>query len=101
MNTVRTNNVPRDVLDACDLTTREREDFDYLDWPKIDAGEDSAAFFRYRGHVYDLGEFLAPNLVADDPRAGWHGFSADTYFSATLVRFVDDGERIIVGRISC
>lgn len=100
--TVRTNNVPRDIIDACELTPREREPFDYLDWSAIDAGEDSASFFRYRGEVYDLGEFMA-NLretggtTGGPDLAGWDGYMADSYFSAIVVRFVGDGERVVVG----
>jgi hypothetical protein len=91
--TTRTNNVPRDVLDASELTERERAEFDYLDWRAIDAGTGSASFFRYRGQLFDLGEFLRTNL------APWDGIATDTFFSATVVRYVEDGERVIVGRV--
>lgn len=30
--TVRTNNVPRDVISGHELTPAEREEFDYIDW---------------------------------------------------------------------
>ena len=55
---ITTNNVPRDTTDAWELTPDERKEFDYLDWAKIDAGEDSASFVRYRGDVLDLGTFM-------------------------------------------
>jgi hypothetical protein len=29
---ITTNNVPREILDGWELTAREREDFDYLNW---------------------------------------------------------------------
>ncbi len=49
-NTIKviTNNVPRDIIDAWQLTPAERCEFDYLDWAAIEHGNDSASFFRYR-----------------------------------------------------
>jgi hypothetical protein len=87
-----TNHVPRPLIDAYTLTPTEREEFDYLDWPAIDRGEDSATFFRYRGDLYDLGTFTRMTATP-----GWDGGSADTVFSATLVKIIDD-ETVIVGR---
>lgn len=105
MATTRTNNVPRFTIDACDLTPREREQFDYLDWTAIDAGEESATFFRYKRQLYDLGEFTA-NMRATGgmtwlpPVDGWDGYAADSYFSAIVVRYVgDDWDSVIVGQV--
>ena len=101
---VVTDHKPRDVIDAGELTARERAEFDYLDWPAIDAGRDSASFFRYRGQVYDLGCFERGNPVAGEtslPRSltRWDGVAPDSYFSGTVVRIVENGERVIVGRV--
>lgn len=97
--TIRTNHVPRDVIDAWQLTLEERAEFDYLPWQAIDAGEESAEFFRYRGQLYDLHEFSTTStLPADSPLQGWDGYQSDTYFSATVVRYVENFERVIVGR---
>ncbi|MGZ4518837.1 MAG: hypothetical protein ACXVGB_00265 [Mycobacteriaceae bacterium] len=92
---VVTNHQPRHTIDAWDLTQAERETFDYLDWDAIDRGEDYVTFFRYRGQLYDCGEFLLTSVP------GWDGISTDTFFSATLIRFVetDSGEAVIVGRL--
>jgi hypothetical protein len=95
---VQTNNVPRDVIDAYELSTEERADFDYIDWDAIDRGEDSASFFRYRGQLFDLGEFLL-TTSGELREMGWEGIATDTFFSATVVRYVDDGERVVVGRV--
>ena len=92
--TIRTNYVPRDIVYAWELLPAEREEFDYLDWDAIERGEGyNDQFFRYKGEVYDLGEFERSNV------AGWDGQQTDTFFSATLVRYVDDYERVVVGRI--
>jgi hypothetical protein len=87
-----TNNVPRDLIDASELTEAEREEFDYLNWESIDAGTDSATFFRYRGDLYDLS-----NFTRTDNTPGWDGGYADTFFSAILVRLVNDNEQVVVG----
>lgn len=101
---VVTNSVPRDVIDAHELSAEERASFDYLDWSAIDAGEDSASFFRYRGELHDLGEFtsdygIARNTGLPTHLAAWDGYQSDSFFSALVVRFVDDGERVIVGSV--
>ena len=92
---IRTNNVPRFTIDAYELSENERQEFDYLDWEAIDKGEDSATFFRYKGQLYDLGEFmLCPN---DTFSAMWEGYTSESFFSGVVIRFVDDGESVIVG----
>ena len=96
--TVRTNNVPRDVIDAWELTADERAEFDYLDWPAIERGEDSASFFRYKGELHDLGEFMVWDNPASPTRGNWDGFRSDSFFSGLVVRYVDD-ERVVVGLV--
>jgi hypothetical protein len=93
---VRTNNVPRPLIDACELTPKEREEFDYLDWRKIDAGLDSATFFHYRGEVHFLGNFMRVEPGGDLAAAGWHGYHGDSFSTGTVVRLVDD-ENVVVG----
>lgn len=97
-----TNNVPRPVVDAYELTPAERAEFDYLDWAAIEAGSDSASFFRYRGTLYDLGEFshdygITRGTGLPEHLSRWDGYQSDSFFSGTLVRFVDDGESVVVG----
>ena len=93
---ITTNHVPRFTLDAYELTASEREEFDYIDWSAIDAGTESATFVRYRGQLMDLGEFLAP--TGDQFGSFWHGYTADSFYSATLVHLCDDGESVVMGR---
>jgi hypothetical protein len=90
-----TNNVPRFTIDAYELSEAERKEFDYLNWDKIERGEDSATFFRYKGQLYDLGEFMVTHdtsLLNE-----WSGYSEDSFFSGIVIRYVDD-ESVIVGR---
>lgn len=110
---IRTNNVPRDVINAWELTAQERAEFDYLDWEAIDDGRDSRDFFRYRGQLYDLSEFSRiippgserrhPMECAEPSFQGWDGYISDSYFSGLLIRWERDergnidSERVIVG----
>lgn len=87
-----TNNIPRKLIDAYQLSDKEREEFDYLDWEKIDNWEDSATFFRYKGRLYDLGEFV----ITPESLKPWDGMAEDSAFSGILIR-LDDGQ-IIVGQ---
>jgi hypothetical protein len=102
--TVHTNHIPRNVIDAHELSADERARFDYLNWDAIDAGEDSASFFRYRGDVHDLGEFTVDYGITrgaglPDHMRGWDAFRSDSFFDGLVIRFVDDGERVIVGHV--
>lgn len=97
---VITNHHRREVLDGFQLTSRERSNFEYLDWDAIDAGEDSASFARYRGELYDLAEFEAFHGFTHSAFRGWDGIKNDTFFSGIIVRIgMDDGgQYVIVGR---
>ena len=87
---LKTNNCPRPILYWWDLTEREREWLDYLD---TEEKQEWGRFFRYKGEVYDLGEFttVPPDFI------GWHGIQSDTFFSAVLVKYTADYESVIVG----
>lgn len=95
--TIKTNNVPRDIIEAYELTPKEREQFDYLDWEAIDQGRDSASFVRYKGWTYDLGEFMRTSPGGELHSAGWHGAAGDSYFSGVLIKIADGGERVSMG----
>lgn len=109
--TIKTNNQARDVLYAWQLTDKERADFDYIE--DINSPDCCTSFFRYKGQVYDLGEFV--RLVerskqvgfehgcdADSPLLKWHGICTESYFSGILVRYADEYcEAVIVGRYYC
>lgn len=99
---VITNNVPRPVIEAYELTLKEREEFDYLDWEAIDKGEDSATFFRYKGELHDLGEFSADYGILKgsglpEHLSKWDGYRSDSFFSALVVRYVENFEYVVVG----
>ena len=97
---VITNNVPRLVIDAYELNAKERAEFDYLDWPAIERGEESATFFRFKGMLFNLDEFMTTGgLPIPNPLRKWDGYSSDSFFSGVLVRFCpNDCDYVIVGR---
>lgn len=99
MLTIKTNNVPRLVIDAYELSPAERAEFDYIDWTAIDRGEASASFFRYRGELYDLGEFLVWDNPASPTRDQWDGFRSDSFFSGLVVRYCADLDYVVIGEL--
>jgi hypothetical protein len=99
MMTIITNNVPRETIYGFELTEKEKEEFDYYSPDELN----DATFFRYKGRLYDLGEFMrfdSPTLFK-----GWDGYSSDSFFSGVLVRYhMEDGyytDKIVVGWYYC
>lgn len=88
---IKTNNVPRDVLYGFALSDKERAEFDYL------SDEDFAdhPFFRFKGQVYDLCEYMP--AVGELLEKGWQGYSSDSYFSGTVIRYTNDHDSVVVG----
>ena len=97
--TIITNNVPRLIMDASELTLAEQKEFDYLDWAKLEAGEDSASFIRYKGQLYDLGDLeysaSTPKMFPD-----WDAYLSHSFFSGILFKFVGepDFDYVVMGR---
>jgi hypothetical protein len=92
MVTIRTNNIPRELIDWSDLTNKEQAEFNYVSDPQYA----TQRFFRYRGWTYDVQEFMSTHDMGSTLR-GWDGYSSDSYFSGILVKLVCDCERVIVG----
>lgn len=105
---IKTNNQPRPLVYWYELTDAERAELDYLD---TESAQDDFRGFRYKGQVYDLGEFSAVRTRAQqataqnsfactvesgDPLSGWHGVLADSYFSGVAVRYSGDFESVTV-----
>lgn len=96
---VITNHVPRDVIEGYEVNSlKERKEFDYINWDAIDKGEDSATFFRYKGNLYDTNDC---EPIFRDTIQGfkeWDGIFTESFFSGVVFRYVDNFERVIVGR---
>jgi len=90
---IKTNWIPRHIIYGFELNKKERAEFDYY-------GDDEVvnqSFFRYKGQVYDIGEFMRVPPTLPDPMQVWDGYSSDSYFSGVVVKYDDDLESIIVG----
>ena len=85
---IKTNNQPRAILSWYALTPLEQKEFDYLE-------EGEGSFFRYKGDVYDLGEFMRVDHTAIF--VDWHGYAPDSFFSGVLIRYTSDRDQVIVG----
>jgi len=91
---IQTNNVPRHIIYGWELSEKERQEFDYLD------DIDSSEFFRYKGQLYDLGEFMRidQNMLLNSPALdNWQGIHTDSFFSAIVVRYIEGEESVVVG----
>jgi hypothetical protein len=83
---ITTNNHSRNLLTEYDLTSKELESFDYLE-------DGEGSFIRYRGRVWELGEFTRTEIE------DWDGISSDTYFSGAVIKLSEDGETVKVGYV--
>lgn len=92
---VTTNHVPRDVVYGYELSAKERQEFDYLE------GEDleSATFFRYKGHVYHLGDAMRVEST-NSLCKGWYGYFGESFFSAVVFKYHGD-DHVVVGHAFC
>lgn len=94
--TIVTNNHYYPILYWYELTPAEQKDFDYLD---DESSQESALFFRYRGQMYDLGEFMRTrDFGKDSPLSKWYGYMSDSYFSGVLINFSEDNDFVQVAR---
>ena len=83
-----TNNKPRQLIYGYELTDKQKQDFDYI------TDIDSHDFVKYKNNIYDLSEFMSIESI--DSLKGWHGYSSDSYFSGTLVKYIDN-DTVIMG----
>lgn len=84
-----TNNVPRKILYWEELSPEEQREFDHYD-------ATNSMFARYKGNIYDIGDFQRIPTLATDLR-GWDGYSPDSFFSGILVKFTPDNDNVIMG----
>ena len=90
------NYVPRPILYGYELSPQERTEFDYYTDDEIE----EQTFFRYKGNVYDLSEFLNSFYQSNPFKPYWDSYMSDSFFSGILIHFVIDkwgANTIIVG----
>lgn len=90
MNNIKimTNNKPRQLIYGYELTDKQKQDFDYIE------DIDSHDFVKYKNNIYDLSEFM--RVENSSSLNDWDGYSSDSYFSGTLVKYIDD-DSVIMG----
>ena len=88
--TINTNNIPRDVVSGAELDDKEKAEFDYYTIDELH----EASFFRYKGNVYDMDDFL----LAPESLEPWHGYFSTSYFSGIVIKYANGRENVIVGR---
>jgi len=94
---ITTNNNYRPIIFWNELTESEQSEFAHL----YEDVEESS-FFRFKGEVYDLSDFLRVNDSLNGKGEthelyGWDGYKNETFFSSILVKFSDDNEFLKVG----
>jgi hypothetical protein len=87
----------RNTLYGYELPERVRGDFDYLDSDEFE----SHSFVQYRGHYYDVGEFMRIPDTSPFALAGFDGYAADSYFSGVLIAFSEDCEQVKMATYLC
>ena len=92
-----TNNHFKEILSFFDLSIEEQNELK----DSYDTIEESS-FFRYRGLVYDLNEFLRVNdslngKGKEHEMYGWDGYHNDSFFSSVLVKYSSCNDAVKVG----
>ena len=85
--TIRTNGQYRPVLCWENLTAKECAEFDKEVFY-------NSSFFRYRGWVYTLDDFMRVGNNA--LFTGWDGYHSDSFFSGVLVKYSSCGDAVKV-----
>jgi hypothetical protein len=90
--TIRTNGHYRPVLCWENLTEKEKAEYDIETFY-------NSSFFRYRGWVYTLEDFMR---IGNDSGytgldfTGWDGYHSDSFFSGVLVKYSRCGDAVKV-----
>ncbi len=100
-----TNWVPRNLVALCDMPEKARRDFDYLTEDEVY----SERFVQYKGEWIDAHDTQRIHAdVGENSPVGWgmrvhpgsplclfDAIIGDSYFSGTLIRFVNDDQVVI------
>ena len=85
--TIRTNGVPRNTVGTYELTDKE------LKMIGDDFNLQEDVFFRFKGDIYAFSEFMRT-----DSFPGWDAFHGESAFSGVVIKLVDNGDKVVVGR---
>lgn len=96
--TVRTNNVPRNILRFHDLDKAQQNEV-INEFGAIDCEEWTG--FIYKGNVWNLADFVRTESDGELSGLGWVGVSPQSAFHAVVVKYANDYEDVIVGQVFC
>ena len=75
--TITTNNHWNNLIDYNQLTEKEQKE--------LDCASEEDSFFRYKGNIYALSEFMAITSAYNPFPKNWQGYSSDSAFSGVLI----------------
>lgn len=87
--TIKTNSQWRPIIYGYELTEKERKEFDWI------SDIDNASFFKYKGTVYSLDDFI---VCESEEFKGWDGVYNETYFSGVAIKLSKGGEYVKAAR---
>jgi hypothetical protein len=94
---IKTNNQPRRLFFACELSPSERTKLrDEFGWMTDEQFDSDCSFFKYRNQYYNLADFVRNDAADDSPLKGWHGVCSYSYFSGLLIKLC--GNDVVVAR---
>ncbi len=98
---IKTNNQPRRLFFACELSQPERaklrQQFDWMDDERFDH---DCSFFKYRGEYHNLADFMViQSADVQSTFKGWHCIASDSNVSGMVVKLC--GNDVVVGRYFC
>ena len=87
---ITTNNQPRDLLGFWDFSEKDqrtiRKDFDWMEDLESEDG-----FFKYKGWIYHLSEFMCGGAE------GWDGSKAESWSCGVVIKVSSDCEQVTCG----
>lgn len=87
----------RELVDVHELAPAEREQVDVNDDDGLEGGDDLDLFFRFRGSVWRLSDFMRTFDGSVLKERGWEAIMPETVWTAVVIRLDDD--RVIVGQV--
>jgi len=91
-----TNNVPRNLLFAYELSEKDWKDTCYDEEDQHRAGKEGDTFVKYKDYVYSLADFM--RIDDNSPLKGWHGYLSETFFSGVVIKYCEDNDQVVLGR---
>ena len=94
---VRTNLIPRCLVDWYELTEAEKAELDYIQGDHCK--EMGFSGFRFKGSVWDLDEFTVVDREGPLGTADWVAVSAQSAFHGVVISISVDCEQVVVGQV--